>query len=72
MKTVLDLDTISRNEKLRIMEELWVDLSREDEKLISPSWHEDALKKTEEARISNGTQPIDWDTAKKELHARFQ
>jgi hypothetical protein len=34
-------------EKLQAMEALWEDLSREPDRIESPSWHQDLLKETE-------------------------
>ncbi len=39
MKTVLDLEKLTKAEKLRAMEELWQDLSEPDEEFESPAWH---------------------------------
>ena len=39
----LDVKTLSRVEKLRLIETLWADLSVEDAGIASPQWHQDAL-----------------------------
>ena len=63
---------MSRKEKLRTMEALWADLSKEDVDIISPSWHEKALKNTA-ARLAFGQEKIvDWNIAKHELRKRFE
>jgi hypothetical protein len=58
-------------EKLRVMEELWADLSRSEQEFESPAWHETVLREREE-RLRNGEEiPIDWEIAKKELRDRL-
>ena len=71
MKTVMDLKAMSREEKLRIMEELWTDLSQ-DGHLKMPEWHKNELKKTEERLTSGNIDAVDWNTAKNELRNRFK
>jgi hypothetical protein len=54
-------------EKLRVMEAIWADLSRNEIQVESPAWHEDVLKKRE-AKVKSGAESfIDWETAKKQL-----
>jgi hypothetical protein len=48
------------------MEELWADLSR-DENFESPAWHGEILKKR-----ANEKNFVDWETAKKRLRARLK
>ena len=56
-----------RQEKLRLMEALWADLSRNEAELESPAWHADALRETSE-RVARGEEKIlDWEQAKAEL-----
>lgn len=63
---------LSREEKLRVMEAIWDDLSMEDELIKSPAWHQDALGETER-RLRDGQERIvDWKDAKRELRKRFE
>jgi len=39
MPATLDLKQMSRPEKVRLMEEIWQDLSAHEQKVESPSWH---------------------------------
>ncbi len=39
MPATLDLKQMSRPEKVRLMEEIWQDLSADEHELESPSWH---------------------------------
>ena len=66
----LDLQNMSREEKLRTMHSLWEDLVRDDEAIESPTWHGDALRETEE-RVRSGVEKVhDWEQAKEELRKR--
>lgn len=72
MTATIQISRMSRKDKLRTMEALWADLSKEDVDIISPSWHEKALKNTS-ARIASGQEKIvDWAIAKHELRKRFE
>jgi hypothetical protein len=63
---------MSRNEKLKLMELLWDQLSRPDEAFESPAWHAKELAATEQ-RLAEGKEHVmDWDMAKKELRRRFE
>ena len=71
MSAALPLDQMSTEEKLIAMEELWADLSRNQEQFESPRWHEEVLKEREE-RVKEGLErPIDWEEAKEDLRQRF-
>ena len=61
------LETLTRTEKLQMMEALWDDLTHDGETYVSPAWHGDALRETEQAVRSGETDFIDWDAAKKLL-----
>ena len=70
MSVSLPLHEMSVPEKLRVMEALWEDLSRNSDALESPKWHEAALKERK-ARIATGqTSYTDWERAKKEIRRR--
>ena len=58
---------MSRQEKLRLMEVLWVDLSREEGELESPAWHELALRETADRRVRGEEPALDWADAKIKL-----
>jgi hypothetical protein len=68
----IEITHLSREEKLRIMEAIWEDLSREEELVESPVWHEQTLSETE-LRFSSGEEKlVEWQEAKKELRERFK
>lgn len=67
MATVLPLDKMTVAEKLRVIEEVWADLSREPESIPSPSWHEEVLTEREQ-KASEGTATFsDWSAAKQRI-----
>lgn len=72
MQSMIEISHLSREEKLRIMEDIWEDLSRDEIEVESPSWHQDALQKTK-LRVDSGQETIvDWKSAKMELRKRFE
>jgi len=72
MTTTIQIDKLSRAEKLQTMEALWEALSRGGDEVESPAWHRDILKETE-ARVAAGRERIaDWEVAKRELRKRFE
>jgi hypothetical protein len=67
MEVTLPLEQMSTAEKLRVMETLWADLSRNEAQFESPAWHGEVLREREES-LRNGTEkPMDWETAKAQL-----
>jgi hypothetical protein len=67
VEAVLPLDKMSVAEKLRAMELIWADLSRNEAQLESSAWHEDVLR-DREAKIKSGKESfMDWENAKKQL-----
>jgi hypothetical protein len=52
------------------MEDLRQSLSRREARRESPPWHKEALRETVARYAAGHEQPIDWDTAKRELRKR--
>jgi hypothetical protein len=70
MQTTLPLKSMTKVQKLRAMEELWTDLTRNEGTFESPTWHLKALRETE-ARVATGKEQfIDWEVAKESLRRR--
>lgn len=67
MQPVLPLGQMTREEKLRIMEELWIDLSRDESQFESPAWNGDVLRERAEAVKAGKETFLDWETVKKQL-----
>jgi hypothetical protein len=71
MPAKLPLNEMSLEEKLQAMEALWEDLSREPDRIESPSWHEDVLKETQR-RVESGEATFsDWEEAKVSVRDRL-
>jgi len=65
--STLEIQQLPRQEKLRLMEALWADLSRDEAEVESPAWHADALRETAE-RVARGEEKVlDWEQAKTKL-----
>jgi hypothetical protein len=71
MSITLPLDQMTTADKLRVMEELWKDLTRKENEFESPAWHLKVLQEREERLEAGEETPIDWETAKKELRDRL-
>jgi hypothetical protein len=67
--STLEIQQLPRQEKLKLMEMLWADLSREDTELESPAWHADALRETVERREHGKETLLDWEQAKEKLRS---
>ena len=65
--SAIEIQQMPRLEKLKLMETLWTDLSRDEAAVESPAWHGDALRETAE-RVARGEEKIlDWTQAKLKL-----
>ena len=72
MITQADIENMSRDEKLRAMEALWQEISKEEPAPESPDWHVDLLEETQ-SRVSAGTEGrVDWEEAKRRLRHQRQ
>jgi hypothetical protein len=72
MDIALPLEKMTIAEKLRVMEALWSDLTRDEEQLESPAWHGKILRERA-ARVKQGKESfMDWETAKKQLRNRVK
>lgn len=72
MTTTIQLEHMSRAEKLQTMEALWADLSKDEATVESPAWHRAVLKETE-ARVVSGQEKVtEWASAKQLLRKRFE
>lgn len=72
MQSTFEIAHLSKEDKLKIMEALWEDLSKDYEDIESPVWHHDVLQDTEQRLELGEERAIDWDTAKKDLRKRFK
>ena len=70
MPVTLPLKKMSRDEKLRAMEALWADLSRDEDRFESPAWHAQELREAERAVKSGKARFSDWEEAKKRIRRK--
>jgi Putative addiction module component len=71
MPLTLDLEKLTTADKLRLMEDLWQNLTNGDLEIDSPSWHGDVLAERDRLISSGEEQLIDWGVAKKQLRAEL-
>ena len=55
------------HEKLRVMEAIWDDISREEENLEFPEWHKAILDERERLLNEGKDQFVDWEDAKRQI-----
>ncbi|MGA2245411.1 MAG: addiction module protein [Verrucomicrobiota bacterium] len=67
--SALEIQQLPRQEKLKLMEMLWAELSRDEAELESPAWHADALRETIECRARGEETVLDWEQAKEKLRS---
>ncbi len=72
MSTMIDLQAMTTPEKLRLMEELWQNLSMTTSEIHPPEWHGDVLAERDRLIDSGEETFIDWETAKKRLQEELQ
>ena len=72
MINALQIEQMSKHEKLQAMEAIWADLSRNDTEVQSPAWHETVLRETEARAAAGEEQAVDWDKAKRDLRKRYE
>ena len=67
MEITLPLEKMTIAEKLRVMETLWSDLTRDEKQFESPEWHGKVLGERA-ARVKQGKESfMDWETAKRQI-----
>ena len=67
----LPLEKMTTEEKLQAMEELWSDLSRNQNQVPIPNWHKDILDRREKLVKEGKATFVDWETAKKHISDRI-
>jgi len=67
MSATLPLNEMSLPEKLRMMEALWEDLSRNSDALDSPAWHATVLEEREKRIAAGEAHFSDWEIAKADI-----
>ena len=63
----LPLDKMTIEEKPHVMEELWIDLTRNESEYPSPDWHKDVLELREKRVLEGKEEYLDLESAQKNL-----
>ena len=69
---MIDLQAMTTPEKLRLMEELWQNLSMTASEVASPEWHGEVLAERDRLINSGEETFIDWEIAKKRLREELR
>jgi hypothetical protein len=70
MAVTLAIERMSREDKLRAMEALWADLSRDEAELDSPRWHGAVLRDTEQLVREGKAKFSDWQSARRRIRRK--
>jgi hypothetical protein len=70
MAVMLSIRRMSREDKLRAMEALWADLSRDEAETDSPGWHGAVLRETEQLVREGKAKFSDWQTARRRIRRK--
>jgi hypothetical protein len=70
MAITLPIKRMSREDKLRAMETLWADLTKDESEMDSPSWHATALEETERRVRAGKAKFSDWHVAKSRIRRK--
>jgi hypothetical protein len=67
MAVTLPISQMTRADKLRAMEALWADLSRDEAEFDSPGWHGAVLRETEQLVRDGKAKFSDWQAARRRI-----
>ena len=70
MAVTLPIGRMSRADKLRAMEALWADLSRDEAGIDSPGWHGAILRETEQLVRDGKAKFSDWQAARQRIRRK--
>ncbi|HOX55825.1 MAG TPA: addiction module protein [Candidatus Paceibacterota bacterium] len=70
MAVTLPIGRMSRADKLRAMEALWADLSRDEAEFESPDWHGTVLRETERLVRDGKAKFSNWPAARRRIHRK--
>ena len=63
---------LSLREKLLVMEAIWEDISRDEQKLEVPQWHKEVLDERERLLAEGKAQFLEWEDAKRQIDEAAQ
>jgi len=72
MNLTVNLQQMSVADKLRLMEDLWQDLARNEQDIVSPEWHGNILADRERKLASGEDSLLDWESAKQQLRKKLR
>jgi len=72
VETTVDLDQMTVTEKIRLMELLWRDISKEPENVEIPDWHRKILEERDRSLANGETEFIDFEDAVAEIGRRAE
>jgi hypothetical protein len=67
MPITLPLKKMSAEEKIQVMESIWVDLCETAGSTLSPDWHGKVLADRKAAVLAGEDEILDWETAKQKI-----
>ena len=67
MNGAVTISRLTLPQKLKLMEELWADLSQSPEQVPVPDWHVEVLAEREKLVLQGKAKFSDWSEAKKRL-----
>ncbi len=67
METIIPLDKMSAEEKIKTMEILWDDLCKNADSIPSPEWHKSVLEQREKEIQSGREGYVEWNRARKDI-----
>lgn len=70
--SITEIHKLPRLEKVKLMELLWADLSKDDEAMDSPAWHLHELQKTDQRYRAGKEELLDWNQAKEDLRKKIE
>ena len=65
MAISISLESMTKAEKLEMLEMLWDDLCQNDSDIPVPDWHLEVLREREQAVARGEESALEWDEAKK-------
>jgi hypothetical protein len=72
MSITLPLKKMSAEEKIQVMESIWVDLCDTAGSTLSPDWHGKVLAGRNAAALAGEDEIIDWESAKQKIYDNLQ
>lgn len=67
MTLAIDLDCMTTEEKLRLLEAVWQSLTQDSDSVRSPAWHGRVLEARDRALRNGESQLRDWSEAKQRI-----